>query len=48
MLRRTLFLSRLIGLYCILIALSTITCGQAAVDTVTELLQNPSMMFILG
>ncbi|MGA8436700.1 MAG: hypothetical protein WB762_08640 [Candidatus Sulfotelmatobacter sp.] len=45
---RTLFLSRLIGLYCILVALSMITRRQATVETVTTLLQNPSMMFILG
>jgi putative exporter of polyketide antibiotics len=48
MLPRTLFLSRLIGLYCILIALSMIARREATVDTVTALLQNPSMMFILG
>jgi putative exporter of polyketide antibiotics len=48
MLPRTVFLSRLIGLYCILIALSMITCRQAAADTVTALVQNPSMIFILG
>jgi hypothetical protein len=45
---RTLFLSRLIGLYCILVALSMMTRRQAAVETVTALLQNPSMMLILG
>jgi putative exporter of polyketide antibiotics len=45
---RTLFLSRLIGLYCILIALSMMTHRQATVETVTALLQNPSMMLILG
>lgn len=45
---RTLFLSRLIGLYCILVALSMITRRQATVDAVTALLQNPSMMLILG
>ena len=48
MLPRTLFLSRLIGLYCILIALSMIARREATVDTVTALLQNPSMMFVLG
>ena len=48
MLPRTLFLSRLIGLYCILVALSMITRRQATVQTVTALLQDPSMMFILG
>ena len=45
---RTLFLSRLIGLYCILIALSMMTRRQAIVEAVTVLLQNPSMTLILG
>ena len=45
---RTLFISRLVGLYCILIALSMITRRQATVETVTVLLQNPSMTLILG
>ena len=45
---RTLFLSRLIGLYCILIGLSTMTHSQATVEAVTALLQNPSMTLILG
>jgi putative exporter of polyketide antibiotics len=45
---RTLFLSKLIGLYCILVALSMMTRKQATVETVTVLLQNPSMTLILG
>ncbi len=45
---RTLFLSRLIGLYCILIGLSMMTRGQATVETVTALLQNSAMTLILG
>jgi len=45
---RTLFLSKLIGLYCILAALSMMTRKQTTLDTVTALLQNPSMMLILG
>ena len=45
---RTVFLSRLIGLYCILVALSMITRRQATVESVTALLHDPSMMFILG
>jgi vacuolar-type H+-ATPase subunit I/STV1 len=45
---RTLFLSKLIGLYCILIGLSMMTRGQATVETVTALLQNPVMTLILG
>jgi hypothetical protein len=45
---RTIFLSRLIGLYCIVIAFSMMTRTQATVETVTVLLQSPSMMLILG
>ena len=45
---RTIFLSRLIGLYCIVIALSMMTRRQDTVETVTALLQNPSMMLIVG
>ena len=45
---RTIFLSRLIGLYCIVVALSMMTRRQATVETVTALLQNPSMMLIVG
>jgi putative exporter of polyketide antibiotics len=45
---RTLFLSRLIGLYCILIGASMMTRGQATVETVTALLQNSAMTLILG
>jgi putative exporter of polyketide antibiotics len=45
---RTIFLSRLIGPYCIVIALSMMTRRQATVETVTALLQNPSMMLIVG
>ena len=45
---RTIFLSRLIGLYCIVFALSMMTRRQATVETVTVLLQNPSMTLILG
>jgi hypothetical protein len=48
MLPRTFFLSKLIGLYCIVIALSMMTRRQATVETVTALLQNPAMTLILG
>jgi hypothetical protein len=47
MLPRTLFLSRLIGLYCILVALSMITRRQATLESVTAILRDPSMMFVL-
>ena len=45
---RSLFLSRLIGLYCILVALSMMTRRQATLESVTALLHSPSMMFVLG
>jgi len=45
---RTIFLSRLIGLYCILVALSMMTRKQATVQTVTAILQDSSMIFVLG
>ena len=45
---RTLFLSRLIGLYCILVALSMITRKQATLESITALLRDPAMMFVLG
>jgi hypothetical protein len=48
MLPRTPFLSRLIGLYCILVALSMITRKQATLESVTAVLRDPSMMFVLG
>ena len=48
MLPRTLFLSRLIGLYCILVALSMITHKQATLESVTAVLHDSSMMFVLG
>ena len=45
---RTLFLSRLIGLYCVLVGLSMMTHKQLTVEGVTALLQNPSLMLLLG
>ena len=44
----TTFLSRLIGLYCILISLSMVTHRQTTVDTVTSLIHNPPMLFVTG
>ena len=48
MLPRTLFLSRLIGLYYILVALSMITRRQSTLESVPAILRDPSMMFVLG
>jgi hypothetical protein len=45
---RTLFLSRLIGLYCLLVGLSMMSHKQLTVDGVTALLQNSSLTLLLG
>ncbi|MGP8173995.1 MAG: hypothetical protein ACLP7O_05550 [Terracidiphilus sp.] len=45
---RTIFLSRLIGLYCILVVSSLIIHRQATVDTVSDLFHSPSMMLVLS
>jgi len=45
---RTVFLSRLIGLYCILVTLPMMIHKQATVETAIALLHDPSMMLVLG
>ena len=45
---RTRFLSRLIGLYCILISLSMVTHKQPTVEAVSSLVQNAPLMFLVG
>jgi hypothetical protein len=45
---RTIFLSKLIGLYCILVALSMIVHKEAALDSVTALLHDMPIMLVLG
>ena len=45
---RTIYLSRLIGLYCILVIPSLIIRKQATVFAVEAMLRNPSMMLMLG
>ena len=45
---RTVFLSRLIGLYCLLVGLSMVSHKQLTVEVVTALLQNPSLTLLLG
>ncbi len=45
---RTVFLSKLVGLYCILIALSMVTRKQATLESITALLHDPSMVFVVG
>ena len=48
MLPRTIYLSRLIGLYCILVLPSLAIHKQATVDSATALFHNPSLMLIVG
>jgi len=45
---RTIFLSRLIGLYCILTPLSLVTHKDASVAAVTALFHSSSMLLIVG
>jgi hypothetical protein len=45
---RTAFLSKLVGLYCILVPLAMILHKSESVATVTTLLRNPLAMFMLG
>ena len=45
---RTLFLSRLIGLYCLVVGLSMVSHKQLTVEGITTLLQSPSLALLLG
>ena len=45
---RTIFLSRLFGLFCILAALSMIVRGRATVDTLALLLADAPLMYMVG
>jgi len=45
---RTIFLARLIGLFCILFSLSMFAHKQATVGAVTSLLQDAPLTFIVG
>lgn len=45
---RTTFLSRLLGLYCILAGLSMVTHRRATVETITALVHNPPVLFLVG
>jgi vacuolar-type H+-ATPase subunit I/STV1 len=46
--QRTTFLSRLLGLYCILAALSLITHKEATLATVNALIYSPPLLLLLG
>jgi hypothetical protein len=45
---RTIFLSRLLGLYCVLIGLSMAIHKQTTVATITALVQNRPLMFVVS
>ena len=45
---RTTFLSRLIGIYCILVSLSMVTHKQATVDMATALIHSPPVLYVVG
>ena len=45
---RTIFLSRLIGLYLILISLAMIAHKQATVDSMNALVHNAPVLFVVG
>ncbi len=45
---RTTFLSRLTGLYLILISLAMLVHKQAAVETMNTLVRNPPVLFVIG
>lgn len=45
---RTIFLSRLIGLYCILVVPSMVLHREATVDWMTALFNNPALMWVLS
>ena len=44
----TTFLSRLIGLFSILVSLSLVTHEQATVETLTALVHNPPLLLTFG
>jgi vacuolar-type H+-ATPase subunit I/STV1 len=44
----TLFLGKLFGLYCILVALAMLLRGAATADTVARLLADGPLLFVLG
>ena len=45
---RTTFLSKLIGLYLILISLSMFTHKQATIETMTSFTHNPPLLYVIG
>ncbi len=45
---RTVFLSRLLGLYCILISLAMLSHKQATVETVTAFVHSSALLLLVG
>jgi uncharacterized membrane protein len=45
---RTAFLGKLIGLYCILVALAMLSRKQATMDVIKAMLHNPPLLLALG
>jgi len=45
---RTIFLSRLIGLYCLLFVPAVVIHRQATLDSLAGILHNPSLILVLG
>jgi putative exporter of polyketide antibiotics len=45
---RTTFLSRLLGLYCLVAGLSMVSHKQATVDTIVALVHNAPLLFFIG
>jgi hypothetical protein len=48
MLARTVFLSRLIGLYCVFISLSMMAHKQATVTALDDIIRNPGALLMAG
>jgi len=45
---RTQFLSRLLGLYCIIIAVAMLVQKESTLETITALVQDRPLMFVVG
>lgn len=45
---RTIFLSRVLGLYCVLVGLSMVTHRRATVETIKALVHNPPVLYVAG
>jgi hypothetical protein len=45
---RTIFLSKLLGLFCLAFSLSMMAHGQAAVDLMTALVHDPPLVLLMG